>query len=99
MKDAPCPIVDKGQEVYGFDHTLIGLTLLEARNIGSQISRAALNHHSEISAEAENDLAALLTVADFLCFKAGPGFSLNRQLRRRNCLFGAIAWSRKNARH
>jgi putative nucleotidyltransferase with HDIG domain len=67
-------MIDKEQEIYGFDHTVIGLTLLDAWNIDSHISRAVLNHHSDLGGDRNNALAELVSIADFLCFKAGLGF-------------------------
>jgi HD-like signal output (HDOD) protein len=37
VQRAQCQMADKEQEFYGFDHTLIGLTLLDSWNIDSQI--------------------------------------------------------------
>lgn len=69
-----CPITAKEKEAYEFDHTVIGLTLLDAWNIDSQIGLAVLNHHSEIAGDNTNELATILTVADYLCAKADLGF-------------------------
>jgi putative nucleotidyltransferase with HDIG domain len=69
-----CSITSKEKEAYEFDHALIGLTLLDTWNIDSQIGLAVLNHHSEIAGENSNELATILTVADYLCSKADLGF-------------------------
>jgi putative nucleotidyltransferase with HDIG domain len=74
VKQSKSQMVEKEQEAYEFDHTLIGLTLLESWNIDSRISQAVLNHHSDLSGENSNELAALIAVADYVCFKAGLGF-------------------------
>jgi putative nucleotidyltransferase with HDIG domain len=74
VQRVPCPITAKEREVYEFDHALIGLTLLDTWNIESQIGNAVLNHHSEIAGENSNELAAILTVADYLSSKADLGF-------------------------
>jgi len=74
VEQAHCQMIDKELEVYGFDHTVIGVTLLDAWNIDSQISRAVLNHHSDLSGDRNNALAELVSIADFLCFKADLGF-------------------------
>ena len=74
VEQAQCQMMDKEQEFYGFDHTLIGLTLLDSWNIDSQIGRAVLNHHSDVTGDSANELAAMLAVADYLCCKAGLGF-------------------------
>jgi hypothetical protein len=67
-------MVDKEQEVYDFDHTLIGMTLLESWNIDAKIAQAVLNHHSDVGEDQNNELAGFLAVADYACFKAGLGF-------------------------
>jgi putative nucleotidyltransferase with HDIG domain len=69
-----CPMTDKERETYGFDHTLIGLTLLDSWNIDEQIGQAVLNHHSDVSGEAANCLAAFISVAEYLCAKLDLGF-------------------------
>ena len=71
-----CPgsIVDKEQESYGLDHTVMGFTLLNSWNMDSQIAQATLNHHSDVQADDDNKLTAMLTVADSLCWKADLGF-------------------------
>lgn len=66
---------DKEQESYGFDHTQVGVTLLEAWNIDSQIKEAVLNHHNyEAAGKDPKALAASLVCADYLAFKADLGF-------------------------
>ena len=74
VQRAQCQMTDKEQEFYGFDHTLIGLTLLDSWNIDAQIGQAVLNHHGDVTGDSANELAAMLSVADYLCFKAGLGF-------------------------
>ncbi|HXK30697.1 MAG TPA: HDOD domain-containing protein [Candidatus Binatia bacterium] len=69
-----CQMIDKEQEAYGFDHTLIGLTLLDAWNIDSQIGRAVLNHHSDVTGDDANQMAGMIAVADYLSCKADLGF-------------------------
>ena len=68
------PMIEKEQEVYGFDHTLIGLTLLDSWNIDSEIGQAVLHHHSETNEDSANGLGAILAIADYFCFKANLGF-------------------------
>jgi putative nucleotidyltransferase with HDIG domain len=74
VRQAGCQMIDKEQEAYGFDHTLIGLTLLDAWNIDSQIGRAVLNHHSDVTGDDTNQLAEMIAVADYLSCKADLGF-------------------------
>jgi putative nucleotidyltransferase with HDIG domain len=59
VQQAQCSMMDKEQEIYGFDHTLIGLSLLDSWNIDSQIGRAVLNHHSNVTGDSANGLAAM----------------------------------------
>jgi len=74
VQRAGCQMIDKEQETYGFDHTLIGLTLLDSWNIDSQIGRAVLNHHSNVTGDDTNHLAEMIAVADYLSCKADLGF-------------------------
>ena len=73
VQQAECQMIDKEQEVYGFDHTLIGLTLLDSWNIDGQIGQAVLNHHSDVAGDNANSLAAMIAVADYLCAKVELG--------------------------
>jgi putative nucleotidyltransferase with HDIG domain len=74
VQQAQCLMIDKEQEVYGFDHTLIGLTLLDSWNIDAAIGQAVLHHHSETTDENSNGLGTILALADYFCFKADLGF-------------------------
>lgn len=74
VQRAGCRMIDKEQEAYGFDHTLIGLSLLDAWNIDSQIGRAVLNHHSDVTGDDANQMAEMIAVADYLSWKANLGF-------------------------
>ena len=76
LSQASESIVDMEQAGYGLDHTMIGFTLLNSWNMDSDVVQAALNHHSEIPADGDNRLSALLTVANALCWKADLGFCL-----------------------
>lgn len=70
-----CQLVDEERKAYGFDHTQVGLTLLEAWNIDSQIREAVLNHHNADAAKKNpKSLAASLVCADYLVAKADLGF-------------------------
>jgi putative nucleotidyltransferase with HDIG domain len=74
VQGTQCLMIDKEQEVYGFDHALIGLTLLDSWNIDSEIGQAVLHHHSEMNEDSGNGLGAILATADYFCFKANLGF-------------------------
>ena len=66
---------DKEQESYGFDHTQVGVTLLEAWNIDAQIKEAVRNHHNyEAAGKDPKTLTACLVCADYLALKADLGF-------------------------
>lgn len=68
-------LADKEQKAYGFDHTQVGVTLLEAWNIDSQIREAVLQHHNYDAAKKDpKSLAASLVCADYLAAKADLGF-------------------------
>ena len=70
-----CQLKDKEQESYGFDHTLVGVSLLEAWNIDEQIREAVRNHHNyEAVKKDPKTLTAILVCADYLVFKAELGF-------------------------
>jgi HD-like signal output (HDOD) protein len=69
---APRPIVDVEREVYGVDHAVMGHTILNRWNLDGQIIHATLKHHSD--GAGPNDLANLLTVADYLCWRCNLGF-------------------------
>lgn len=78
--EPPCPIVDKEQAHYGLDHTVVGYTLLSQWNMDPQLVQAALNHHSDVSDDASNQLAEMVAVADYLCDKCGLGFFTDTSL-------------------
>jgi putative nucleotidyltransferase with HDIG domain len=70
-----CQLTEKEQKSYGFDHTHVGVTLLEAWNIDSEIREAVLNHHNYDAAKRNpQTLAASLVCADYLASKANLGF-------------------------
>ena len=66
------PIVEVEREVYGVDHAIMGHTILNRWNLDGQIIHATLKHHSDSA--GPNELANLLTVADYLSFKCNLGF-------------------------
>ena len=68
----PRPIVEAERENYGIDHALMGHTILNRWNLDGQIIHATLKHHSD--SRSSNDLANLLTVADYLSCKCNLGF-------------------------
>jgi len=67
-------MVDKEREAYDMDHTLIGMRLLEEWNLDHKIPQAALNHHSDVGEDGNNELAGLIAVAEYVCGKAELGF-------------------------
>ncbi|MSP38153.1 MAG: HDOD domain-containing protein [Deltaproteobacteria bacterium] len=72
VQEAPRPIVDAEREIYGVDHALMGHTILNRWNLDAQIIHATLKHHSD--GASPNELANLLTVADYLSSKCNLGF-------------------------
>ncbi len=72
VRAAHRPIVEAEREVYGVDHALMGHTILNRWNLDGQIIHAALKHHSD--GASPNELANLLTVADFLSCRCNLGF-------------------------
>jgi putative nucleotidyltransferase with HDIG domain len=74
VEKGQCEIIAKEQETYGFDHTLIGVTLLDAWNIDSQIRHAVLQHHAYDAPDDAHSMPANLRCADYLCAKADLGF-------------------------
>jgi len=68
------PITDAEQELYGFDHALIGAKMLESWNIEEEIGKAVGAHHNHEHMTDAKSLPAVLIMADYLAFKAGLGF-------------------------
>lgn len=66
--------IDKEQDFYSMDHTIVGMRLLESWNLDDKIPQAALNHHSEVGDGETNELAGLIAVAEYVCGKAELGF-------------------------
>jgi putative nucleotidyltransferase with HDIG domain len=60
--------VSQGEkELYGSDHTLIGMVLMDCWDFDGEIGKALLHHHDDtITAQEPASLAALLRVADYL---------------------------------
>ncbi len=73
-------VIDTEKGTYGFDHTLIGLTLLDCWNLDAELGNAIVNHH-EYKTECDTDsLESLLRMADYLADSAGLGFFSERPL-------------------
>lgn len=67
------PITDLEQAAYGLDHCIMGFTLLNHWNMDPQLVQAVFNHHSDVGDSPDNELADLLRLADYLCWKAELG--------------------------
>jgi len=67
-------LVEMEKESYAFDHTLIGITLLDSWNIDSEIGNAILKHHEASENREPEELATILSLADYLSFAAELGF-------------------------
>ena len=73
MQSASCQMIDKEQKYYEFDHTLIGMRLLDPWNLDAILAQGALNYHSNASQDNGNELAAMLAVADYLTANVDQG--------------------------
>jgi HD-like signal output (HDOD) protein len=67
-------LVAMEREVYGFDHTQIGVSLLEAWNIDEAIKQSVLHHHTYDAPEEPGSITPGLQCAEYLCAKADLGF-------------------------
>ena len=67
-------VVEVEKETYAFDHSLIGITLLDSWNIDSEIGKAILKHHEDAESREPQELATILSLADYLSSKAELGF-------------------------
>lgn len=63
-------ISEKEEEVYSFDHSLIGIALLDFWKIDAQIGQAVLCHHNQDDSADPKSLITILGMADYLCVKA-----------------------------
>ena len=63
-------IIEKEEEMYSFDHSSIGIALLDFWKIDSQISQAVLYHHDQEDSPDPKSLVTILAMADYLCVKA-----------------------------
>lgn len=68
-------IVEKEKELYSFDHSSIGVALLDFWNIDSRIGEAVLCHHDQEDNPDPKSLMTMLGMVDYLCFKADLAFS------------------------
>jgi len=68
-------LVHKEEEVYSFDHSSIGIALLNFWNIDSRIGEAVLCHHDQEDNPDAKSLTTIIAMADYLCSKADLGFS------------------------
>lgn len=67
-------LVIKERDKYAFDHSSIGLALLDFWDIDSQIGQATYWHHYEGDSIAADSLVSILKMADYLCFRVDLGF-------------------------
>jgi putative nucleotidyltransferase with HDIG domain len=74
VQDNKLSLVEKEKELYAFDHAFIGLTLLDSWNIDSEIGQAIFKHHEGAGDGRPEELATILRLADYLCFRADLGF-------------------------
>jgi putative nucleotidyltransferase with HDIG domain len=82
------PIADAERELYGFDHALIGAKMLESWDIDDEIGKAVGAHHDHEQMTNPKSLPAVLTMADYLAFKAGLGFFTSAPLPAPEILHG-----------
>jgi HD-like signal output (HDOD) protein len=67
------PVHQREEQVYGVDHSLIGVTLLEMWNIEGEIGTAILNHHASPYLDQPRGLTTIVSLADYVCAKAALG--------------------------
>jgi putative nucleotidyltransferase with HDIG domain len=69
------PLMQWEKDVYGFDHTLIGVVLLDCWDFDAEVGKGLLHHHDDAAVTLEpGSLGALLQTADYLANLAGFGF-------------------------
>jgi HD-like signal output (HDOD) protein len=69
------PLMQWEKDLYGFDHTLIGVVLLDCWDFDAEVGKGLLHHHDEAAVTLEpGSLGALLRTADCLANLAGFGF-------------------------
>jgi HD-like signal output (HDOD) protein len=74
VEETKSSLVEKEEETYSFDHSSIGIALLNFWNIDSRIGEAVLCHHDEDDHPDAKSLVTIIAMADYLCFKADLGF-------------------------
>jgi putative nucleotidyltransferase with HDIG domain len=75
VQTSKTPVLQAEKEIYGSDHTLIGVVLMDCWDFDGEMGSALLNHHDDTVAALEpGSLAALLRVAEYLTSLAGLGF-------------------------
>jgi HD-like signal output (HDOD) protein len=65
-------IVKKESKQYGFDHTAVGVALLDFWNIDNEVSEAVLVHHRG-GDNSVGSLASIIDMADLVCERAELG--------------------------
>lgn len=75
VEETKASLVEKEEETYSFDHSSIGIALLNFWNIDSRIGEAVLCHHDQEDNPDPKSLVTIIAMADYLCFKADLGFS------------------------
>jgi putative nucleotidyltransferase with HDIG domain len=67
-------MAEKEQELYGLDHNLLAVALIESWNLGVEIGEAIGAHHNCDKVIDPRSLSSVLRMAHYLAFKAGLGF-------------------------
>jgi putative nucleotidyltransferase with HDIG domain len=75
VQETKCSLIEKEEETYSFDHSSIGIALLNFWNIDSRIGEAVLCHHDQEDHPDPKSLMTILAMADYLTFTADLGFS------------------------
>lgn len=75
IQEEKAPVLVREKEIYGSDHTLIGVVLMDCWEFDGEVGNALMHHHDDIFVSQEPDsLASMLRVADYLTGLAGFGF-------------------------
>jgi putative nucleotidyltransferase with HDIG domain len=75
IQEEKAPVLEREKEVYGSDHTLIAVVLMDCWEFDSEIGNALMHHHDDaFVAQEPESLASLLRVANYLAGLAGFGF-------------------------
>ena len=75
VEETKCSLIEKEEEAYSFDHSSIGIALLNFWNIDSRIGEAVLCHHDHDDNPDAKSLTTVLAMADYLTFSADLGFA------------------------